>query len=85
MAYVICEPCVGVKDGACLDACPVNCIYPAPREGLPDMLFIHPGECIHCNLCTTECPVGAIFPDEDVPDEWQQYIRLNQEAFDLVI
>jgi len=45
------------------------------------MLFIHPVECIDCGLCVAECPVEAIFADEDVPDEWSSYIALNAEAF----
>ncbi len=44
--HVICEPCVGVKDRSCVDVCPADCIYEGPKEGFPDMLFIHPVECI---------------------------------------
>ena len=46
MAYVICEPCVGVKDRACVDVCPASCIHDGAKEGFPDMLFIEPDECI---------------------------------------
>lgn len=46
MAYVICEPCVGVKDRACVDVCPVNCIYEATKDGVQDMLLINPDECL---------------------------------------
>jgi len=46
MAYVICEPCVGVKDRACVEVCPIPCIYEGDKVGFPDMLFIHPDECI---------------------------------------
>jgi ferredoxin len=82
MAYVICEPCVGIKDGACAAACPVQCIYDEPRPGFPDMLFIHPIECIDCGLCVTECPVEAILHEADVPDMWEGYIDLNRRYFD---
>ena len=58
MAYVITEPCIGVKDRACVDVCPVDCIY----EG-PEMLFIHPDECIDCGACVPACPVEAIRVD----------------------
>ena len=85
MAYVICEPCVGVKDGRCADVCPVNCIYPPPSPDFPDMLYIHPEECIHCSLCVAECPVGAIFADEEVPEEWRRFTELNREASALAI
>jgi ferredoxin len=57
MTYVICEPCIGVKDRACVDECPVDCIY----EG-PDQLYIHPEECVDCDACLPACPVDAIFP-----------------------
>ena len=83
MAYVICEPCVGVKDRACVDVCPVNCIYEGQKEDFPDMLFINPEECICCNLCVPECPVEAIYDEEDVPDEWSRYTALNREYFAL--
>ena len=62
MTYVIVEACIGVKDRACVDVCPVDCIY----EG-EDQLYIHPDECIDCGACEPECPVTAIFPEEDVP------------------
>jgi ferredoxin len=81
MAYVICEPCVGVKDRACVDVCPVSCIYELKRTELPDMLFIHPVECIDCGICVTECPVEAIYPEDDVPEQWHRYIEINREAF----
>ena len=74
MTYVIVEACIGVKDRACVDVCPVDCIY----EG-EDQLYIHPDECIDCGACIPECPVEAIFAAEDVPDEWQGYTALNAE------
>ena len=80
--YVICEPCIGVKDKACVEICPVDCIYENnSKQDFPDMLFIHPDECIDCGVCQPECPVAAIFPEDDVPDEWREYIRLNKEFF----
>src|SRR5437763_10047445 len=74
MAYVICEPCVGVKDRGCAEVCPVNCIHDGEKDGFPDMLFIEPDVCIDCDLCPHECPVDAIFPEDEVPDRWQRYI-----------
>jgi len=76
MTYVVTEPCIGTKDHACVDVCPVECFY----EG-EEMLFIHPEECIDCGACVPECPVGAIFEESDVPEEWQGYIAKNAEAF----
>ena len=62
MAYVIAEPCINVKDKACVEVCPVDCIY----EG-KDMLYIHPDECIDCGACEPVCPVKAIFAEDEVP------------------
>lgn len=81
MAFVICEPCIGVKDGTCVKECPVDCIYSQPKEGFPDMFFINPDECIDCGVCQPVCPVKAIFPETDVPEQWSDYIRINAEYF----
>ncbi len=72
MTYIIAEPCVDVKDGSCVDVCPVDCIY----EG-DDMFYINPEECIDCAACEPVCPVAAIFAEEATPDQWQGYIDLN--------
>ena len=76
MPYVITEACIGVKDRACVDVCPVDCIY----EG-DDQLFIHPDECIDCGACEPEWPVTAIVPEEDVPQNQRQFIQINREVF----
>ena len=74
MTYVIAEPCIGVKDRACVDECPVDCIY----EG-EEQLFIHPEECVDCDACVHECPVEAIFYEDNVPADQQDFIALNAE------
>ena len=64
MAYIIAEPCIGTKDTACVDACPVDCIHPKKDEdghAEADQLFIDPVECIDCGACVPACPVSAIF------------------------
>jgi NAD-dependent dihydropyrimidine dehydrogenase PreA subunit len=76
MPYVITEACVSVKDKSCVDVCPVDCIY----EG-PDQLYIHPDECIDCGACEPECPVTAIFPEEDVPVQMRAFIQKNRDVF----
>src|SRR3982750_267317 len=76
MPYVITEACVGTKDKACVDVCPVDCIY----EG-PEQLYIHPDECIDCGACEPECPVTAIFPEEDVPAAQKQFVQINRDVF----
>ena len=72
MPYIIAEPCIGVKDKACVEVCPVDCIY----EG-DTMLFIHPEECIDCGACEPECPVEAIFPEDALPDKWEAFVKIN--------
>ncbi|HJR40455.1 MAG TPA: ferredoxin family protein [Gemmatimonadaceae bacterium] len=76
MPYVITEACIGVKDKACVDVCPVDCIYEGEQQ-----LFIHPDECIDCGACEPECPVTAIFPEEDVPPAQKQFVQLNRDVF----
>ena len=80
MAYVIAEPCVGVKDTACVDVCPVDAIHPTVLESEfsnAEQLFIDPVACIDCGLCVDECPVRAIFDERDIPAEWLSYIEKN--------
>lgn len=74
MAYVVTEPCFGCKYTDCVTACPVDCF----REG-ESMLYIDPEECVDCHACVSECPVEAIFPEDDVPEPWREYIALNAE------
>jgi ferredoxin len=78
MAYVITAPCQSVKDAACVEVCPVECIHSNDTQV---MYFIDPEECIDCGLCTTVCPVNAIFFEEDVPQEWHEYIAINAAYF----
>jgi len=74
MAYVVTEPCIRCKYTDCAAVCPVD----AFREG-PNFLAIDPNECIDCDACVSECPVNAIFPDDEVPEKWIDYIDLNEE------
>ncbi len=80
MTHIIMEPCIGVKDTACVDVCPVDCIYDEEKW---ETLFIQPEECIDCGLCVDACPVEAIVPEEEVPEKWEGWIAKNYEAFDL--
>ena len=77
MTYVICEPCIGVKDTACVDVCPVDCIYGKNADW--EMLYIHPGECIDCGLCVDACPVEAIYARDEVPPKWKAFIAKSYE------
>jgi NAD-dependent dihydropyrimidine dehydrogenase PreA subunit len=76
MAYVIGEPCVDVKDRACVDECPVDCIYEGGR-----MLYIHPDECVDCGACEPVCPVEAIYYEDDLPDALRLYQEENAKFF----
>jgi NAD-dependent dihydropyrimidine dehydrogenase PreA subunit len=70
MAYVIAEPCIGTKDRACVDACPVDCIHPKadePGGDTLDQLFIDPVECIDCGACVPVCPVSELCGEECRP------------------
>src|SRR5215207_5443757 len=84
MAYVIAEPCIDTKDNSCVEVCPVDCIHPTPDE--PDydqvkMLYIDPEECIDCDACVEACPVDACFAEDQLPDEWQEYIQTNADYY----
>ena len=88
MTHIIAEPCIDVKDTACVDVCPVDCIYDTPDEVKEkgeewETLLIQPEECIDCGLCVDACPVEAIFPEEEVPEKWEDWIAKNYVAFDL--
>ncbi|GHJ19223.1 hypothetical protein TPA0909_08370 [Streptomyces albus] len=77
VTYVIAEPCVDLKDKACIEECPVDCIYEGQRS-----LYIHPDECVDCGACEPVCPVEAIFYEDDTPEEWKDYYKANVEFFD---
>lgn len=84
MAYVIAEPCIGTKDSACVDACPVDCIHPKKDEsGHADaeQLFIDPVECIDCGACVPVCPVSAIYAGDDLPEKWADFQQKNAGHF----
>lgn len=74
MTYVVTEACIKCKYTDCVEVCPVDCF----REG-PNFLVIDPEECIDCTLCVPECPVGAIFAEDDLPDAQMQFLTLNAE------
>lgn len=73
MTYVITESCIKCKFTDCVEVCPVDCFY----EG-ENMLVINPDECIDCGACEPECPVNAIYEEDDVPAEYKEYTKLNE-------
>jgi len=76
VTYVIAEPCIDVLDRACVDECPVDCIYEGERS-----LYIQPDECIDCGACEPVCPVQAIFYEDDVPPQWGEFTLDNARFF----
>lgn len=95
MAYVITKKCVGCLDAACVEVCPSDCIVgPVPLEELRAIpaseratrfpgiqMFVDPDPCIDCGACVAECPVAAIYADDDVPDEYREDIERNAAFF----
>jgi ferredoxin--NADP+ reductase len=80
MAYVIVGTCI--NDAACVDVCPVDCIYPRPSEpefARADMLYIDPDICVSCNACAEACPVGAIMDERVLPEELTRYKQINAD------
>ena len=82
MPFIITDPCIGTKDSACVDVCPVDCIHPRkdePEFEAATMLYIHPEECIDCGACVPACPVTAIYDSVDsVPNSQKDLIEANQ-------
>lgn len=74
MTFIVGENCIKCKYTDCVEVCPVDCFY----EG-PNFLVIHPDECIDCALCEPECPVDAIFSEDELPEDEQEFLELNAE------
>jgi ferredoxin len=74
MAFVVTAPCFGCKYTDCVVVCPMECFHEGEK-----MLYIDPAECIDCDACTSECPVEAIFHEDNVPNQWREFIALNAE------
>jgi ferredoxin len=81
MPFIITDPCIGTKDTACVDVCPVDCIHPRkdePEFERTSMLYIHPDECIDCGACVPACPVAAIYDSVDsTPPSQKQLVEAN--------
>lgn len=76
--YVIAEPCIGTKDKACVEVCPVDCIH---GDDNSPQLYINPDDCIGCGACEPECPVEAIFHVRELPERWKDYEQKNANYF----
>ena len=78
MTYVITEPCIDVKDATCMDVGPVDCIHTSDDD---NQFYIDPEICIDCEACVFVCPVDAIFYEEDVPEKWRNFTKINLDYF----
>jgi len=78
MTFVVTEQCIRCKYTDCVEVCPVDCFY----EG-PNFLTINPDECIDCALCEPECPVNAIYSEDDLPEKYAEYLTLNAELAEM--
>lgn len=78
MTYVIAQPCVDVKEGSCVQVCPVDCIHTTPDDR---QYYIDPDICIECEQCALVCPVEAVFVDIKLPPEWNEYKEINAAFF----
>ena len=78
MAFVVTESCIKCKYTDCVEVCPVDCFY----EG-PDFLVIHPDECIDCALCEPECPIDAIYSEDELPSDQIEFIEINARLSDV--
>ena len=80
MSHIITSLCL--RDGACMEVCPVECIVPGKPESEWPWYYINPSDCIDCGACVPECPFEAIFPEDDVPADFE--MSDGQERVDPV-
>ena len=84
MPWTITRLCIDCVDTGCVSVCPVDCIYEyvgEDKEHFPNMLYIHPEECIDCGACVPVCPVTAIFALEDLPEKWASFTPVNADWY----
>jgi ferredoxin len=73
MTYVVTRYCDACKYTDCVEVCPVEAFHEGPTS-----LYIDPETCIDCDVCVAQCPVEAIYPEEQVPQKWKSYVELNR-------
>ena len=78
MTHVVSESCIRCKYTDCVAVCPVDCFV----EG-PNFMAIDPDACIDCAVCIPECPVNAIYAEEDLPPDQRHMSALNVELCQL--
>jgi len=76
MTHIVTGRCVDCRYTDCATVCPVECFYEVTD---PAMLVIHPDECIDCELCVPECPINAIYPEDELPECYEEWLERNAE------
>lgn len=79
MTFVVTENCIKCKYTDCVEVCPVDCFH----EG-DNILVIDPEECIDCALCEPECPIQAIYAEDDLPDDQQDFLEINRKLAEVL-
>jgi ferredoxin len=74
MTYIVTDNCNGCRFTDCVTVCPVDCFHADDK-----MLYIDPDECIDCGACVPECPVEAIYAEEDLPEDKHEWLKINAE------
>jgi NAD-dependent dihydropyrimidine dehydrogenase PreA subunit len=83
MVFVIAEPCIDVKDTACVEICPMDCIHPRKDEAefLAERKLYIDKSCIDCGACIPVCPVQAIFPEDELPEKWAHFAQIDADWY----
>ena len=74
MTFVVTENCIKCKHTTCIEVCPTE----AFKEG-PNFLVIDPELCVDCGLCPMECPIEAIYEEDELPEDQTHFTELNAE------
>jgi ferredoxin len=81
VTHIITSLCL--RDGACVEVCPVECIVAGQPEAEWPWFYIDPDTCIDCGACIPECPYDAIFVDGEVPSAYTMkagQVRVDHES-----
>ena len=77
MAYVVTGLCVDCKYTSCAAVCPVEAFHETP-----DRLYINADTCIDCDLCVPECPINAIYPEDELPECYEEWVDKNEQLYE---
>ena len=77
MTTIVTDNCKGCRFTDCVTVCPVACFHYDD-----EMLYIDPETCIDCGACVPVCPVQAIFPEEELPEKWTSFTKVDADWFE---